>query len=227
MADLEVELTRQSLPNILLVLLALLPTLLSSYVAIRTSRLEDNLKQWQDQSKLDLKIYDTVEQSLAGTPEQQKVALALVVSLASEPLKTRLLDVFRQSATTDPEVTALAHSAGLNGGTASADWHRWRYDLYYCTASPEGAQAGANAFRQALQAAGVSGPMQVRALTPAVNARQGFHIEGYVLHAPPGALDTAAAIGGLPEAPPFTVRPPLADTEHYMGLFFCPSAASR
>ena len=109
-----------------------------SQIDLRQQEVQEKLKQQElaldalmterNVRKLDedltFRVYDAVTASLKEKDEkQQQAATALVVVMASEPLRTQLLQVFGASKTTVPEVRQAVRTL-RSAGTRQRQRHR-------------------------------------------------------------------------------------------------------
>jgi hypothetical protein len=196
----------------------------------------------ESQQKFNFQIYEAVKASLSQDAQHQEAARVLVVSIATEPLKSALLD-------------ALASFKGLDSGvkervkedlyqaqqaivftpsqkaSESADrgfkWEDWDYDVFWCEQSGAPARAQAEAILAAMKRQGAAGRLRVRPLAQVINDRPGYGIRGYVIRRDTGEEKQAEALQQLAEKTlrmpgKFTVEPSGQATRWYLSAFVCP-----
>ena len=183
----------------LLAFLALVPaiaTAITGFFAWRVSSevesVKAELQQIESQRAFDLEIYKAVKEALAGSAKDQQVALALVVSIGQEPLRSALLGTLEEAPTAAPEIVAQARSyrmpekeaasqpQGSDAGTPA--WADWDFDLFYCEASPAWAKSQADELASAMVADGAKGRIRVRPLSAGKNGEPAYRIDGYALY---------------------------------------------
>jgi hypothetical protein len=230
----------------LLGILAVIPTLITAYTGYLAyninsdlGRLDRELKQRENQQTYDLKIYEAVKESLKGNAKDQEVALALVVSVGEEPLRSALLKAFDESKNTDPDVAAQARSlqqlpapteAAEKSSTARSPWGDWDFDLFYCTTSRDLSRQQAEQVAQALQADGAVGRIRTRPLESEVNNRPGYRVNGYEVRRTEDEAEMADKLAAFAKntlsdaGVGFEIRPTSQKTPWYISVFFCPKS---
>lgn len=230
----------------LLGLLAVIPTLITAYtgyLAYNINRdlgqLDQKLKERENQQAYDLKIYEAVKESLKGSAKDQEVALALVVSVGEEPLRSALLKAFDESKNTDPDVAAQARSlqevstlekVAETSPTAQSPWGDWDFDLFYCTTSPDLSRQQAEHVAQALLTAGAAGRIRTRPLESEVNNRAGYQVNGYEVRRTEDEAAMAQQLADFAKSTlsdagvAFKIRPTSQKTPWYISAFFCPKS---
>jgi len=190
---------REGISRTLLAFLALVPaiaTAITGFLAwqvnseVESVRVE--LNRIESQRAFDLEIYRAVKEALTGSAKDQQVALALVVSIGQEPLRSALLGTLEEAPSAAPEIVAQARSYRMpeqEGGSrpqASAAgtpaWADWDFDLFYCEASPAWAREQADELASAMAADGANGRIRVRPLSASKNREPAYQINGYALY---------------------------------------------
>jgi hypothetical protein len=198
---------------------------------------------------LTFKVYDAVTESLKAKDEkQQQAATALVVVMASEPLRTQLLQVFGASKTTVPEVrqavekvlkeeqkfnleTAIAQQAAPKPAAAppatrAVPWDNWDVDIFWCERSGESAHDSARAIVGELSKQGAKGRLRARMLPDSINAKPGYRVSGYAIRRDTDEAAQAAALKKLAEgavpSSQFEIMTSNQATQWYLSAFVCP-----
>lgn len=217
------------------------------YLNNSVSEIDSKLKASQEQraeresfQSFDLKIYDKVIASLeSDNPKRQKVAKALVVVMASDSFRTRLLNVLEQAATDTvrQEVKRLIEQeskfkaeeeyvkAQPKAHSESASWKNYNYDIFWCEKSGEKAKQFAEDVIGLLRENGASGRLRVRELPESVNARRGYQIAGYVIRANQNEIEIAKKLQKSGKAivdKEFVVTFSAQATPLYISAFICP-----
>ena len=197
---------REGISKTLLAVLALVPaiaTAITGFLAWRVNgeveSVKAQLQQIESQRAFDLEIYKAVKEALAGSAKDQQVALALVVSIGQEPLRSALLGTLEEAPTAAPEIIAQARSYRMPEKEAASQpqgsdagppaWADWDFDLFYCEASPAWAKAQADELASAIVADGAKGRIRVRPLSASKNLEPAYRIDGYALY---GSKDESA-----------------------------------
>jgi hypothetical protein len=239
---------REGISKTLLAFLALVPaiaTAITGFLAWRVnSEVESvraELERIESQRAFDLEIYKAVKEALAGSAKDQQVALALVVSIGEEPLRSALLGTLEEAPSAAPEIVAQARSYRITdkeaasqpqGAAAAAPaWSDWDFDLFYCETSPPWAKTQADALANAIVADGAKGRIRVRPLAASKNLEPAYRINGYALV---GSEDEAAMARKLQQfaqnalsrgtAIPFQVKPTSQRSPWYLSAFLCPDS---
>ena len=237
----------EGLSKTLLAFLALVPaiaTAITGYLAYRVNSevqgLNAELQRIQSERAFDMDIYRVVKESLKGDAKDQEVAIALVVSIGREPLRTKLLKVLEEASS--PEIVAEARSyrmmekqadsapeasAAAPGTTA---WANWDFDLFYCEASPDRARAQADKLASAMQADGAEGRIRVRPLSDSKNREGQYQINGYAIY----RSEDEAAMGDKlaafaknilqADGVSFDVKSTSQRSPWYISAFLCPDS---
>ena len=198
---------------------------------------------------LTFKVYDAVTESLKAKDEkQQQAATALVVVMASEPLRTQLLQVFGASQTTVPEVRqtvekvlkeeqkfnresaavqqAAPKPAPAPSATRGLSWHDWDVDIFWCERSGQPAGESANAIAGELTKQGAKGRIRARMLPDSINAKPGYRVSGYAIRRDANEAAQADALKGLAEgvvaSSQFEIVTSNQATRWYLSAFVCP-----
>ena len=190
---------REGVSKTLLAFLALVPTIataITGFLAwqvnseVESVRVE--LNRIESQRAFDLEIYRAVKEALAGSAKDQQVALALVVSIGQEPLRSALLGTLEEAPSAAPEIVAQARSYRITEKEAQSRpqssaagvpaWSDWDFDLFYCEASPPWARAQADELASAMAADGAQGRIRVRPLSASKNSEPAYQIDGYALY---------------------------------------------
>ncbi len=234
-----------------------------SQIDLRQQEVQEKLKQQElaldalmterNVRKLDedltFRVYDAVTASLKEKDEkQQQAATALVVVMASEPLRTQLLQVFGASKTTVPEVrqavekvlkdeqkfnmeSAVAQQAAPKPAaappaTTAVPWHDWDVDIFWCERSGQPARDSANAIEGELTKQGAKGRIRARMLPDSINAKPGYRVSGYAIRRDKNEAAQADALKGLAEgvvpSSQFEIVKSNQATRWYLSAFVCP-----
>jgi hypothetical protein len=238
---------REGLSKTLLAVLALVPaiaTAITGFLAWRVSSevesVKAELQQIESQRAFDLEIYKAVKEALAGSAKDQQVALALVVSIGQEPLRSALLGTLEEAPTAAPEIVAQARSYRMpekaaasqpQGSAAGAPaWADWDFDLFYCEASPAWAKSQADELASAMVADGAKGRIRVRPLSAGKNQESAYRINGYALNRSDdesAMADKLAAFArsALPNGGiSFDVKRTSQRSPWYISAFLCPES---
>jgi len=241
---------REGFSKTLLAFLALVPaiaTAITGFLAYRVSSevesVKAELQRIDSQRSFDLEIYRAVKESLKGDSKDQQVALALVVSIGQEPLRSALLDTLEEAPTAAPEIVAQARSyrvteqdAGRRAPSADAGvlrWADWDFDLFYCEASPPLAKSQADALASAMIDDGAKGRIRVRPLSASKNAESAYQINGYAIY---GSDDETAMTQklaafarttiGSGNGVAFEVKRTSQRSPWYISAFLCPGSGA-
>lgn len=194
---------------------------------------------------LNFRIYDAVTASLmTDDARQQQAATALVIVMAGEPLRGRLLQLFDQAATTAPEVRRSVSEVIQKEGTfqreeavvqvataaepsqSGAGWGEWDVDVFWCERSGAGSEQQAQAIVDALRADGAKGRLRARILPDSINAQAGYGVRGYAIRRDAGEEERATALEVLAERvlpqTDFVVSSSRSGTRWYLSAFVCP-----
>jgi hypothetical protein len=177
---------REPISRTLLAVFALFPaiaTAITGFLAwqvnseVESVRVE--LNRIESQRAFDLEIYRAVKEALTGSAKDQQVALALVVSIGQEPLRSALLGTLEEAPSASPEIVAQARSYRITEKEAESRpqssaagvpaWSDWDFDLFYCEASPSWAKDQADQLANAMVADGAQGRIRVRPLSASKN----------------------------------------------------------
>ena len=211
------------------------------------SEVESRLKESQEQrmereslQSFDLKIYDKVIASLeSDDPKRQQVAKVLVVVMASDSFRTRLLSVLEKAATDTirKEVKRIIEKENKFKAEEEAvktqpvarmedsNWKSYNYDIFWCEKSGENAEKLANNVINRLRENGATGRLRVRQLPESVNARSGYQIAGYVIRANQSEIKIAEELQKSGKAiigKDFVVTFSAQATPLYISAFICP-----
>ncbi len=203
----------------------------------------DRLEREGGQS-FNLRIYDEVISSLEKKDaKRQELAHALVITLANEPFRTKLLETLGTSANSTVSVRAEAQrvikqEAQFNEqnqpalgplrdeGSTTDSWH---YDVFWCEASGPSAQRQAEEIAGALRLPGSPKTnVRVRELPRTVNLRSGYKVVGYQIRLNPAKQKQAEILKRLAEEALHNreqfqfVSSPLTTGPFYLSLFVCP-----
>jgi hypothetical protein len=237
---------REGISRTLLAFLALVPaiaTAITGFLAwqvnseVESVRVE--LNRIESQRAFDLEIYRAVKEALTGSAKDQQVALALVVSIGQEPLRSALLGTLEEAPSAAPEIVAQARSYRITekeaqsqprGSAADAPaWSDWDFDLFYCEASPPLARTQAEDLANAMVADGAQGRIRVRPLSASKNREPLYRIDGYALYGGENegamaqklaAFAQALGNGGIP----FEVKRTSQRSPWYISAFACPDS---
>jgi hypothetical protein len=198
---------------------------------------------FESQQAFNFKIYDAVKASLSEDAHHQEAARVLVVSIASDPLKTALLDAlsgFRgldsgvkervkedlyqaQQAVIFTPSQKATESAG-----AGFKWEDWDYDVFWCEKSGPLAKSQAEAIVAAMKQQGAAGRLRIRPLAEVINDRPGYGVSGYIIRRDAGEEKQAEALQQLAETTlaraqaKFSIEPSGQATRWYLSAFVCP-----
>jgi hypothetical protein len=199
---------------------------------------------FESQQAFNFKIYDAVKASLSQDKHHQEAARVLVVSIATDPLRSALLDALGSFKGLDSDVkervkedlyqvqqTAvfMPSQKALDSAAAGFKWEDWDYDIFWCEKSGPSARAQAEAIVAAMKQQGAAGRLRVRPLAEVINDRPGYGISGYVIRRDTGEEKQAEALQQLAEKTlvrtqaKFTVEPSGQATRWYLSAFVCPN----
>jgi hypothetical protein len=237
---------REPISRTLLAVFALFPaiaTAITGFLAwqvnseVESVRVE--LNRIESQRAFDLEIYRAVKEALTGSAKDQQVALALVVSIGQEPLRSALLGTLEEAPSASPEIVAQARSYRITEKEAESRpqssaagvpaWSDWDFDLFYCEASPSWAKDQADQLANAMVADGAQGRIRVRPLSASKNREPLYRIDGYALYGGENegamaqklaAFAQALGNGGIP----FEVKRTSQRSPWYISAFLCPDS---
>jgi len=250
--------------NILTPLSAVIAALFAAWTNFSVSDVQQKLKQQElalttltterNVRKLDedltFKVYEAVTTSLKSNDlKQQQAASALLQFLATEPLRTQLLQVFGASQTTAPEVRqavekvlqeeqkfAIDNAVVLQQVAAKAadapsparvlPWNDWDVDIFWCQRSGQAAAESAAAIAKELTVQGAKGRIRARVLPDSVNAKAGYRVSGYAIRRDRNEVAQANALKALAEgvvqSSQFEIVQSNQATSWYLSAFVCP-----
>jgi hypothetical protein len=199
---------------------------------------------FESQQAFNFRIYDAVKASLGQDAHHQEAARVLVVSIASDPLKTALLDALNGFRGLDSAVKERvqedlyqaqqavvftpSQKASESAG-AGFKWEDWDYDIFWCEKSGPPAKSQAEAIVAAMKQQGAAGRLRVRPLAEVINDRPGYGVNGYVIRRDSGEEKQADALQQLAEKTlmrtqaKFRIEPSGQATRWYLSAFVCPS----
>lgn len=235
----------EGISKTLLAFLALVPaiaTAITGYLAYRVNSevqsVNAELQRIESGRAFDMDIYRVVKESLKGDAKDQEVAIALVVSIGREPLRTKLLKVLEEASS--PEIVAEARSYRMMEKQADSApetsaaapgtmaWADWDFDLFYCEASPDWARAQADKMASAMLADGAQGRIRVRPLSESKNREGQYKINGYAIYRSEDETAMADKLAGFAknileaDGVSFDVRPTPRKSPWYISAFLCP-----
>ena len=198
---------------------------------------------FESQQKFNFQIYEAVKTSLGQDKVHQEAARVLVVSIATEPLKTALLDALSSFRGLDSDVKErvkedlyqaqqaivfMPSQTAIDSATTGFKWENWDYDIFWCEKSGAPARAQAEAIVAAMKREGAAGRLRVRPLAEVINDRPGYGLSGYVIRRDTGEEKQAEALQLLAEKTlrgqgRFTIEPSGQATRWYLSAFVCPS----
>jgi hypothetical protein len=199
---------------------------------------------FESQQAFNFRIYEAVKASLGQDKIHQEAARVLVVSIASDPLKTALLDALGSFKGLDSEVkervkedlyqvqqTAVftPSQKAIDSASAGFKWEDWDYDIFWCEKSGPPARAQAEAIVAAMKQQGAAGRLRVRPLAEVINDRPGYGVNGYIIRRDSGEEKQADALQQLAERTlvrtqaKFKIEPSGQATRWYLSAFVCPS----
>ncbi len=198
---------------------------------------------FESQQAFNFKIYDAVKASLSEDAHHQEAARVLVVSIASDPLKTALLDALSGFRGLDSgvkervkedlyqaqqaQIFTPSQKASESAGTGFK-WEDWDYDVFWCEKSGPLARAQAEAIVAAMKGQGAAGRLRVRPLAEVINDRPGYGVSGYIIRRDAGEEKQADALQQLAEKTlfraqaKFSIEPSGQATRWYLSAFVCP-----
>lgn len=199
---------------------------------------------FESQQAFNFRIYEAVKASLGQDAHHQETARVLVVSIASDPLKTALLDALNSFRGLDSGVKERvqedlyqaqqaviftpSQKASESAG-AGFKWEDWDYDVFWCEKSGPPAKSQAEAIVAAMKQQGAAGRLRVRALAEVINDRPGYGVSGYIIRRDAGEEKQAEALQQLAEKTllrtnaKFTIQPSGQATRWYLSAFVCPN----
>jgi hypothetical protein len=199
---------------------------------------------FESQQAFNFKIYDAVKASLGEDAHHQEAARVLVVSIASDPLKSALLDALSSFRGLDSAVKERVKEdlyqvqqqavftpsqKASESGAAGFKWEDWDYDIFWCEKSGERARSQAEAVAGAMKQQGAVGRLRVRPLAEVINDRPGYGLSGYVIRRDQGEEKQAEALQALAEKTlaraqvKFRIEPSGQATKWYLSAFVCPN----
>ena len=199
---------------------------------------------FESQQAFNFKIYDAVKASLGEDAHHQEAARVLVVSIASDPLKTALLDALNSFRGLDSGVKErvqedlyqaqqaqvfLPSQKAIESAGAGFKWEDWDYDIFWCEKSGPPAKSQAEAIVAAMKQQGAAGRLRVRPLAEVINDRPGYGVSGYIIRRDAGEEKQAEALQQLAEKTlmrtnaKFTIQPSGQATRWYLSAFVCPN----
>ena len=239
--------------DIVLPLITVLTGVMVVYLNNSVSRVESKLKESQElraeresYHSYDLKIYDKVVESLESNDrKRQQVAQALVVVMASDSFRVKLLNVLEKAAvdTVRREVTKIIEKENtfkveeeivekhvlpnktFTSSSDDADWKDYNYDIFWCEKSGENAQQFAAKVEKQLKENGATGRIRIRQLPESVNSRGGYQIAGYVIRANQNEIKIAEELqkrGRAILGKDFIITFSGQQTPAYVSAFICP-----
>ena len=228
-----------SIGKTLLAFVTLLPTIASAitgYIAVTVNEnieiVRNELKEIELQRTFDLEIYKAVKESLKGTEDDQRIALALVESIGQDPLKSGLLATLEDSSA--PEIVAEARSLRTlprqteTESKISSTWSNWDFDLFHCEGSPDQARILASKLATELEKDGAVGRIRVRPLSVSKNKEAGYQISGYEIRGSADETEMAQALADFANSAlnsnnaTFSVRQVRQKSPWYISAFLCP-----
>jgi hypothetical protein len=239
---------REGLSKTLLAVLALVPAIataitgfLAWHVNSEVESVRAELQQIESQRAFDLEIYKAVKEALAGSAKDQQVALALVVSIGQEPLRSALLGTLEEAPSAAPEIVAQARSYRItdkeaasqpqSAAAAAPAWSDWDFDLFYCEASPAWAKTQADKLANAMVADGAKGRVRVRPLSASKNQESAYRIDGYAIYRSDDEAAMASKLAAFARnalrdsnGVAFEVKPTSQRSPWYLSAFLCPES---
>ena len=224
------------------VVTAVMVAILNNSVAKVEAQLQVSQEQRAERESFqsfDLKIYDKVIESLeAEDPQKQKVAQALVVVMASDSFRVKLLNVLQKTAedTVKKEVEKIIQkenqynteqksvSLAKDNASATEKWQNYNYDIFWCEESGDQAEKNAELVKNHLLEKGVRGTVRVRQLPESINSRSGYRISGDIIRAnlDEWEIATHLQIEMLDVLQmKFAVTPSSQSTPGYISAFIC------
>ena len=182
-----------------------------------------------------------MKEALTGSAKDQQVALALVVSIGQEPLRSALLGTLEEAPSAAPEIVAQARSYRITDKEAESRpqsseagvpaWSDWDFDLFYCETSPAWAKTRADELASAMVADGARGRIRVRPLAASKNRESAYGIDGYALYRSEDEAAMAQKLAAfaqtaLPDGNgiAFEVKTTSQRSPWYISAFLCPES---